>query len=81
MHLIVEEDYILQSFRPRLRGTNLKHFMIDNFMDMALARFRPRLRGTNLKPDTLFIVSLPLLKAVSVPDYGELILNLKCQSS
>ena len=51
MHLIAEEDCILQSFRPRLRGTNLK-----------LAR----VMGVKIRISN---------KQVSVPDYGELILN------
>ena len=40
----------LQSFRPRLRGTNLK-LSVDNRtpIEFTLYSFRPRLRGTNLK--------------------------------
>ena len=60
------------SFRPRLRGTNLKpsNATLDQWIKES---FRPRLRGTNLKPGKVDINSAIL--AVSVPDYGELILN------
>ena len=46
-------------------------------MDVFLRRrFRPRLRGTNLKPSRKRLApSLIALFTVSVPDYGELILN------
>ena len=60
-------------FRPRLRGTNLKLVMTpDQLVDNTC--FRPRLRGTNLKPKEE-IMKLYIVILVSVPDYGELILN------
>ena len=89
----------LKSFRPRLRGTNLKSvyvfskgtsvevsvpdygelilnwFNCFNIKLFSLVQsFRPRLRGTNLKlPKFSLFIDCGFF--VSVPDYGELILN------
>ena len=64
-------------FRPRLRGTNLKQ--AENVKlkhQLAYQKgFRPRLRGTNLKQASCRSYRGDGYHRVSVPDYGELILN------
>ena len=67
-------------FRPRLRGTNLKQEKVVPFLpEILMESFRPRLRGTNLKRWAKCRIRNWFHK-VSVPDYGELILN-SCKGS
>ena len=52
--MILKQNFLfrwpLAGFRPRLRGTNLKHQRTKVDTIHLLLCFRPRLRGTNLKP-------------------------------
>ena len=64
-------------FRPRLRGTNLKQQWVRTRKRFNIEGFRPRLRGTNLKQLLILTTLNGKNLVVSVPDYGELILNNK----
>ena len=47
----------------------------QNLLTFIIKCFRPRLRGTNLKLHSKGAISGTSIRMVSVPDYGELILN------